>query len=204
MTSKIQIINFALRLIKQSPIVDIREQNERARVAADMYESTRHSLFEMCDWNCLRKRTKLTKDATAPEFGFKNRFILPADCLRVIGMQYEKTGFFIPYYKGLFPDDNPVDLTYTIEGRYLLTNFDEANILYIKDEEDTTRYDALMVNAFEHLLALNMSIPLAADNALTSAIQGRFDAFLRQAKAKNALATTYPAETTMFVKRRYY
>lgn len=203
MTSKIQIINFALRLIKQSPIVDIADQNERARVASDMYEPTRQAIFEMCDWHCLRKRATLTKSTEAPAFGFKNKFILPPDCLRVVGVQDEKHGFFIPYLRDMFPDDMPPHLTYTVEGRELLTNRDDVHILYISDIEDTTRYDALLTNALEYMLALNMSIPLSADSTLASAIESKLNYFLKAAKARNALDSAMPAYTTAFVRRRY-
>lgn len=204
MSSKIQIINFALRLIKQSPIIDLADQNERARVASDMYELTRQNIFEMCDWNCLRKRATLTKSTEPPAFGFDYQYILPADCLRVIGIQEPDTGFFVPYFHGVFPDDMPRELTYTVEGRMLLTNREEdVNILYISDVVDTTRYDSMLVNAFAYMLALNMAIPLSADSTLAGAIESKLNFFLKAAKAKNALATNYPTETTMFVRRRY-
>lgn len=203
MSSKIQIINFALRLIKQSAIVDIADQNERARVANDMYEITRQTIFELCDWHCLRNRAKLTKDSNAPTYGFKFKYALPPDCIRVIGTQFEDEGFFYPILQGMFADDLPRELEYTIEGDYLYTNSDKVNILYIKDETDTSKYDALLVNTFAYLLALNMANPLSADLKLTTTLQTMFDYFSKKAKARNALDEAFPAVSSPFVVRRF-
>lgn len=204
MSNKIQIINFALRLLKQSPIVDIDDQNERARVANDMYEISRLAAFSTCDWHCLRKRATLTQDAEAPAFGFKNRYLLPVDCVRVMGVQDERRGFFIPYLGGMFPDDMPDYLTYTVESNYLLSNQDECKILYIRNEQDPTKYDAQLVNVLAYLLALNMAIPLTADNTLTTALENKYGYFLKTAKAKNALDAAFPTESTLFVRKRYF
>lgn len=203
MANKIEIINFALRLIKQSPIVDEADQNERARVASDMYEMTRQTIFAACDWHCLRHRRKLTQDSEPPDFGFKYRYLLPVNCLRVVAVQHEQDGFFIPYADGLFPDDLPYDLTYTVERDYLLSNSPECYLLYLTDEQDVTKYDALLVNAFAYLLALNMAIPLSADSTLTTALENKYAYFLKTAKAKNGLTMAYPAYTTPFVQRRF-
>ena len=203
MAGKLQIINYALRLLKQSPIVDVADQNERARVASDMYEITRLTAFSSCDWHCLRKRVKLTKDMEPPAFGFKYRYLLPVDCVRVIGVQDDVNGFFIPYLGGMFPDDTPIDLTYTIEGDYLLSNQDTCNIMYVVNEQDPTKYDAQLTNVFAYLLALNMAIPLTADNSLAAAIENKYTYFLKTAKSRNALDATYPTATTPFVARRF-
>lgn len=203
MAGKLQIINYALRLLKQSPIVDIADQNERARVASDMYEITRLTAFSTCDWHCLRKRAKLTKDMEEPAFGFKYRYLLPVDCVRVVGVQDEQHGFFIPYLGGMFPDDMPKELIYTVEGEYLLSNQDECRIIYIVNEQDTTKYDAQLTNVFTYLLALNMAVALTADNSLSTALENKYTYFLKTAKARNALAEAHPAITTPFVARRF-
>lgn len=203
MASKIEIINFALRLLRQSPIVDIDDQNERARAANDMYEITRLTAFSTCDWHCLRRRAKLTKSAETPDFGFKYQYLLPSKCIRVVAVQDLRSGFFIPYQGGMFPDDMPHSGTYTVEGNFLLSNEEECNILYIENEQDTTKYDAQLVNILAYLLAMNLAIPLTADNSLTSAIENKYSYFLKTAKAKNALDTAVPASTSLFVKKRF-
>lgn len=203
MANKIEIINKALRLLKQERINSIDDNTEAAAIARDMYELSRGTLCAMVDWHCLRRRVKLVKDNNPPSFGFDYSYTLPSDCERVIGVQYKDEGFYVTPEHAILPDAYNLGLTYTIESNKLLTNEEEVNLLYIYKEEDTSKYDALFVNSLSYLLAIEMAPSLLAETTYTQLLDSKYEYFLRMAKARNALNTSPPAESSPFVVARY-
>lgn len=203
MANKIEIINKALRLLKQERINSLDDNTEAAAIANDLYEIARSTLSAMVDWHCLRHRAKLTKDNEPPSFGFEYSYTLPPDCERVIGVQYKDQGFYVTPEHAILPNEYNLGLTYTIESNKLLTNEEEVNLLYIYQEEDTSKYDALFVNTLSYLLAIEMGAALFAETTYSQILDSKYEYFLRMAKARNALNTSPPAETVPFIRARY-
>lgn len=203
MANQTEIINKALRMLKQERINSIDDDNERAAIARDLYEQSRATVCSLVDWHCLRKRVKLVKDSTPPDFGFKYSYTLPADCERVIGIQFEQDGFFIPVEHTISPNNYDYGYTYTVEGGKILTDQEKINLLYIRREDDSSKYDAMFVNVLAYHLAMEMSLPLLAEIGTVQIIEARYIDALRKAKSRNSLNTVPPAETVPFVAARY-
>jgi len=143
MAGKIDIINFALRILGQAPITAITDDCEAARIADDVWDICVDDVLADHNWNFGTFRASLAEDANSPEFGYSNQFTLPTNpyCLRVIQME-------------------DIDSEYKVEGRLLLTDEGEAKIIYIGRVTDTTKFSPKFISALAAKLASEMAYPL--------------------------------------------
>jgi len=134
----------------------------------------RDSVLEGWDWKCVSTRAQLTKDASSPLFGFKNRYLLPSDpyCLVVREM-------------------HPCNLNYVIEGRYLLTDADsDVSPIYIRytaSTDDPSVLTALCLKAIAWRLAAENCNAFIQGNAATgqSAIMREYMLLIEEAQGAN-------------------
>ncbi len=78
MTSNVDICNSALNMVGASIITSLTEDSKAARVCNQRFTFVRDAVMRAHPWNCLIRRVKLAKDATAPVYKFANRYSLPA------------------------------------------------------------------------------------------------------------------------------
>lgn len=119
-------IGEALANTIEPPVTEIEKRFARA------YDHTRQRVIRMGVWNCAKARASISRDATAPAFGFPDRYLLPNDCLRFLRFDNSITS--------ITDFDN-----YEIEGRYVLVNAGGAasiNIHYITDVTEVALWDA--------------------------------------------------------------
>jgi len=148
MTSEVGICRLALDLLGDFAISDLDEGSKQARLCKRNYGPMRDAVLRAHPWNCALQRTTLPKAAPAPAFGFLNRFILPADCLRLLPL---KAG-------GAF-DGRPV--AHRIEGRDVLCDADgPLPVLYIRRIANTALFDPLLVHAIAARLAWQIAYNL--------------------------------------------
>lgn len=143
MAGKIDIINMALRILGSQPITAITDDSEGARIANTVWDIVVDDVLADHNWNFATVRATLAEDAESPEFGYDNQFVLPVNpyCLRVVRMA-------------------DIDSEYKVEGRLLLTNEGEAQIIYIGRIDDTTKFSPKFVSALASRLAAEMAYPL--------------------------------------------
>lgn len=136
--SIVQICNNALIKLGADTIISLSDNTKSARLCNKMYSILRDDLLRSHPWNFAIKRLGLAKLSAAPSFGYTFQYQLPSDCLRVLKLSEHRT-------------------EYRIEGRKLLTDSNDINLIYIKKEEDTTQYDA----NFSNVLALRIASEIA-------------------------------------------
>ena len=89
------------------------------------------------------------------DFGWSRAYLLPTDCIRPMYLtNSDNTNRF---YK--------INIDWTVEGRTILTSYDEAFLLYIA-EPAIADMDSLFVQAFYTLLASKLATPVAGDRDL--------------------------------------
>jgi len=134
--SKVSICNNALLLIGCNPITSLTDGNKAANACNLVFDRTLDTLLRMHLWNFAVTRATLASEVTAPAFGYANSYPLPADYIRLVGLEDHS-------------------MVYKIESGKLLTDSDVVNLIYIARIEDVTKYDPLFVEAFViFLLAL--------------------------------------------------
>lgn len=143
-SSPTDLCNLALGHLGEGQITSLDEDTLAARACALHYGVTRDEMLRSHRWNFATARIALSRLEAVPAFGWSYAFALPADFLRALEVNEEEAG----------------DVTsgeWIIEGRNLLTDWDEVALVYIRQIEDVTQFDALFVKAFALKLAVELS-----------------------------------------------
>lgn len=194
-TSEVEIVNSALVKIGEETIVSLTENRRQARLANRQYPLKRDELLRSYRWNFAIRRTTLAPDATAPEFGFEKRFLLPFNALRVIGLY----------------DEAELDRNYTaskkpwkVEGRFILANTDTLRIFYIEQVADVNQFDPLFTETLAWLLARDLAYALSTGPQLVQQADAGYQETLRTAKRSDAIeGTPEVLESSEWLDSRY-
>lgn len=174
MATQVQICNLALRALGAQQITAITDSVESARILNDVYTLIRDEVLVQHPWNFAIKRASLVEDATAPTYGYDNRFILPVDCLRVIETE---------------------DYTeYQVEGGYLLTDETSVKIKYIAQITTSSSFSPGFVSAFAMRLAAEVAFPLTNNAQLAAEKFKEYEDRLKMAKSADGQEGTIIVE----------
>jgi hypothetical protein len=166
-TGKTEIVNLALNHIGEPPIMDITDKNNStARAANVVYASTLREVARDHEWNCLKTRIQLSKNAVAPDFGFTNQFIIPSDFIRLLRLNGRDI-------KGV-SDAYEIEYSKNIGAIALLTDADTAKIQYIAEIMDATQYDDLLVETLAVYLASKLATIIRQDEQKAETLLQRY------------------------------
>ena len=163
-TSAVAICNLSLDLLKQQPVADIEAGTQKAEVICGRwYDQTRREVLRKHPWNFAIKRDSLTKDATAPAFGWEQAYNLPNDFLRLVTIGDDSIG-------------NIQDRYELESGQILASDLDSTtantiNIRYIFDVVAVTAFDSLFIKMLVVQLAINMGPKFSISSAIIKALK---------------------------------
>lgn len=160
----VEICNSALVKIGAKTILALDENSKESRTCSVRYDPVRRLVLRSHPWNSAIKRVVLSPLSTAPVFGTTQQFQLPADCLRVLQVNYLD------------------DKYYRIEGRTIQVSADEVDLKYVYDLEDTGQMDALLSEAIAAYLAFDISYAITQDNAVQNAMFAAWQRISSKAK----------------------
>jgi hypothetical protein len=175
MASTVHVCNLALAKLGAKAIESLTENSKEARLCALFFESVRDDLLRAHPWNFAASRAALARLAEAPAFGFAAAFQLPADCLKVVGLNGDPRAVF------------------RIEGRRLLTDLDQARIVYTARVEDPTLFDPHFVQALAARLAAELCVPIAKSAALAERLWRLAEAACERAAVEDSREGADPA-----------
>lgn len=154
--SKTSIVNLALSNLRQDAVVENvdTEQSQEAVVARTWYDPARRQALSDYDWSFARKRLTLATHADdAPEEEWAYRYQYPADCLaprRIV------------HPIGVKENAVPFDTETSSGTLSIVTNQEDACLVYTYDLVDATQFSPHFVTALSFLLAWYMAGPLTA------------------------------------------
>jgi hypothetical protein len=174
------IVNSALAKVHEDPISSLDEDRRAANIAAIQYPIHRDKLLRLYQWRFATARAVLAPDAAAPEFGMAYKFLLPTDCLKVIGV-YDKRDAYrdINYTSG--------SLVYKVEGRYLLANTNPIYLYYTKRVTDPTQFDSMFSEALAWSLAVDFALSLSNSQTRAELARAELREVIRQARLASAI-----------------
>lgn len=149
--SEVEIVNSALIKLGERTIASLDDNRKAARKAKVQYPRQRKKLLRSYRWNFAVTRSPVLGAALpAPLYGFTSRFLMPVDCLRVLGLHDENE-----------PQENYTSSTipFKVEGRHIYTDETALKLFYIADVTDVSKFDPM----FEEVLAISLAIDLAYD-----------------------------------------
>ena len=163
MASVVGICNGALNQLGATTILSLTEDSKNARLCNSRYTQVRDALFRTHPWNCLQKRIELALDTSAPIWGFKYSYTLPADCLRLLRI--------LDY-----------DTNYKVEGRKVLSNSETMKILYVSRVTDPNEYDELLRETISASLGADIAFGVTSNNQTAKNMYELFKDKLRDAR----------------------
>lgn len=174
-TAEIDLVNLAYMQIRQGEVTSLLDTNDpQAQLASKLVAPVRRGLLRSSTlWNFAKKRYSAPLVVgTTPDHDFDSFYQLPNDLLRL-----HKIG------ETTLDGDEPADLRYDIEGRYLCLDGTESSvpITYTRDEEDINKWDALFTQAFILELAIWLCMPVTGDLKMQMGLRARLTEMLAEA-----------------------
>ena len=167
MASVVQICNSALNQLGASSITALTDNSKNARLCNERYSTVRDAVFRSHPWNCLVKRQTLAADTATPDWGFTYQFTLPADCLRVLGI-------------------DSYNSDHKIEGRKVLISSSAVKLIYISQVTDPNEMDVLLRETISAGLASDMSYAITANLQTAKLFNEKYILKLSEARHTNA------------------
>jgi len=163
MASTVDICNGALNQLGATTILSLTEDSKNARLCNSRFTQVRDGVFRSHPWNCLQKRIELAQDTTAPAWGFKYAYTLPADCLRLLRIL-------------------DFDSNYKVEGRKILSNTETMKILYVSRVTDPNEYDESLRETLSAALGADIAFAVTSNNQTATNMYNLFQDKLKDAR----------------------
>lgn len=156
--SQLGIWNKALALSGTAAINSVTATSPPARACQLFWPVLREAVFRAAPWHCIAKRVSLTEQADTPAWGYAYAYVLPDDYVRMIGMQDPSSA-------------------YQDVGGLLHTDESPANIEYVYNCTDCTRYSADLVRSLYLNLGYEVGFCLGRDAQIITAIKTDLEKF---------------------------
>lgn len=167
----VAICNSALSKLGSLRITTMADNTEHAKLVNEQYNKIRKDLLRSHPWNFASKRAALVA-TTAPVYGFSKAFTLPADWIRVLEL------------------DKTTEDEWQVEGQTILCDLATANIKYIYDLTDTTKFTADFDELFALALAHDISYAITQSTTLKIQLKKEFDEKIRLVRSFDAQEST--------------
>lgn len=136
-----EVANRALAKLGLPRVTSLDEDTQGATEIREAWTGLRQVMFRTHPWKFAITRRKLPADATAPDFGFLRRYLLPKACMRVLQV-------------GIEPGYPP---RYEIEAGFVLTDAEAPlAVRYVFDEPNVAAWDPAFAEAFAARIAMEL------------------------------------------------
>lgn len=163
-----EIANLALLMLGESAILDIDDVRVKtARVMKTFYPSDRDAVLRSHRWNFAKARIQIAADTVAPQFQWTFAHTLPADYIRILGLDSSR-------------------ISYVVEDGKLLANETPVRVHYVKRVTDITKFDSLFVAVLAARLAADTCIPIKGSDEMFKTFWQAYMGKLVEARGVNA------------------
>ncbi len=166
MASKVDICSNALLLLGAQPINSLDDENDRARLASNLYDGVKLSVIRSHPWNCCVTRVALSPLSAAPAFDYAYQFTLPPDCAKVLQVGEYTT-----------------EIDYRIERGKILADESAIYLKYISTDISEGAFDHLLVEALKYAMAAQMAYPTTQNASMAELMEAKYQQVLREARS---------------------
>jgi len=182
MTTVVSIARRALQMLGADSIIDLTEDNNRARAMQIAYEPVRDAELTRNRWRFSFKRASLAALSTAPVHGFGYAYQPPTDFLRLIG------GGDLGSYPDMSDIRADTNELYSLENGLILTNLTAPlKIRYIARITDASLFDAAFAEMLAARLAMETCERLTQSDSKKQIAAAFYKDALKSARRANAL-----------------
>lgn len=164
--TSVSICSNALLRLGAQTIASLSESNDRARLAANLYDTVRDSTLRSHPWNWAVKRVILAPDSTVPAFDFTAQFTLPSDWLKTL--QVGQDGF---------------EVEYRTESGKIMASGTSLALRYIWRNTVESTWDAMLVEAMELAMAAAMAYGITKSASMVEVAQTALKAHMKLCRA---------------------
>ena len=177
MQTRTQIANNALSYLSAGSIVNLNDDDAKARAINGIFEQAAKEVIRTHRWSCCIGRAKLSKLADDPlqngNFGYSGAFQLPSDCLRILDINgepwSEKAEFF------------------DLNGRQLLSDLGEIYLRYVRWEDDVSQWDTLLADVVSVKIAMKVARQITTDGISAEDLERIYRRRLEDARTVDAM-----------------
>ena len=191
MASEVELCNVALRRLGDARrITSLDDGSSEAEACRTLYPVIRDRVLRGHTWNFSTRRVLLAEDAVEPISEFENAFVLPNDFIRIRQVQTTEDGNFGDQYR--------------LEGRRILTDYDEVWLVYQSIVTDVTLFPPDLYDALAYLLASDLAIDINQSRGLSERWEIKGDRILRKARATDGLddfSDRFPTSSWVTIRR---
>jgi hypothetical protein len=206
MASDVLICNKALSRIGCGRISSlVSPSTKEAKECKLIFETCRDATLEAHDWSFARKRKELSKYADSYA-GWDYAYQIPPDCIapRKIYDPYEGEVNIPGFSSTREPIKFEPATNSDLDKGLILTNQDDALLIYTARVTDVNRFSAMYIDALAYKLAADLAVPLRGKEALSRTMIMLFDAAVVRAQASDAQkGYETPNTSNSFVESRY-
>lgn len=174
--SDISICSTALLELGSRPINDFIEDNEPARLCANIYPYVRDEMLRLHPWNFAKKRIVLSPEVAKPEFGYEHQYIIPADFVRMLEVNGTPSQSAFGWPAG-----------YEIENGKILTNQSRLYLRYIYQNHNPNTWEPTFVRLVIAALKRALAYAITRDPAAVSSASQDWALALQMAKTVNGI-----------------
>lgn len=164
--SEVSICSNALLLMGAQTISSFDEDSDRARLASNLWESTRNDVLRSHPWNCCVKRVALAPDTAAPAFDWDYQFTLPSDYLRLLSV-----------------GEAGSEADFKIESGKLLSDENPCYLRYVWRNDNPVTWDDMLVHAMTLAMAAAMAYGVTQSASLRDSMLGELEKHMKRARA---------------------
>lgn len=204
MATQIEIVNKALSLVSQPPLLNIDDPTPNAETCKTEWPFSYSAVLRAYRWPFALRRVHLARSNEAAVFEYKYKYVLPADNVRIakVNLGHSATGNWDTYD---FEDTYDLDRykKFTLEGNFLLTNYAAVNLVYVSSETPPSWFDPDATDALAYKLASSICVKITSNMELKSQLYTEYTIALN--KARHVWSTEnhpiYPKEGTWLPSR---
>lgn len=180
--SDVSICNRALQMLGAESILNLSEDNNRARALNVAYEPVRDAEFDRHRWRFSIKRVSLPAVAAAPDSDYARQFQVPNDFIRLIpGGDIVQLADLSDYRSGS-------SAMYSVEGDKILTDLGAPlSIRYIARITDASLFNPAFAEALAARLADACCERLTQSDSKKQLAWGYYKQAIREAITSNAI-----------------
>ncbi len=164
----VKICNIALRELHASSITSLTESSLEAETCDLYYTIARNFVLVAAPWNFAIKRTGTQATTTAPEWGYSLSYVYPTDCLRMLEVNNELSGWRVE--------------TLADGTKIIATDLTSAKFRYIYEVTDPQKFSASFIFSLAKFLKHLIAVPLTGQQDKAQLALEEYQGFLTQAK----------------------
>ena len=188
--SETSIASWALSKLGSARVASISQDSKGAEAMNFRFPYVRDAMLQAYPWRFAMVRTTLAADATAPEWGYARRFLLPSDCLqfRALGDDIASIQEIGVTVRGLGFGTIGTGAVCEVIGQYIHTDLSAPlKIEYIRQVTDVGEFPDVFAEAMACKLATDAAIELPNSTTLQRDLAAEYARTISDARNTDAI-----------------